>query len=312
LLLAGLVSFQSLRGQTARPTPATAPEATAAANKAQPATPPTAPDRARHSLWKVQGKKNTVYLLGSVHFLKETDYPLPMAIETAFNDSKVVVFETDIGKMEEPEAQLKLLSKATLPEGETLNSQLSAETYKELTRRLDASGLPELRYGRLKPAMAAMVLEVTVKQGMGFDPAIDVDKHFYDLARKARKTTQGLETLDFRIALATEFTREEGEAMVKSTLKQMDKAKTELATIMKAWRTGDAEGLGKILNEGTLEAPALFKRLFTDRNQRWVPKIEELTRGEENALVIVGAGHLPGKEGVLELLKKQGLKITQL
>jgi uncharacterized protein len=61
-----------------------------------------------------------------------------------------------------------------------------------------------------------------------------------------------------------------------------------------------------------LEAPALMKRLLTDRNQRWVPKIEELARGEQNAIVIVGAGHLPGKQGVIELLKQKGLKVTQL
>ena len=93
--------------------------------------------------------------------------------------------------------------------------------------------------------------------------------------------------------------------------KAKDKLKKEFRDLMKAWRTGDSDKLEKMLNEASREAPAVFKRLVTDRNQRWAPKIEEWSRGNQNVIVVVGAGHLVGSEGVVELLRKKGLKVTQ-
>src|SRR5437762_13012739 len=93
---------------------------------AQPAKTSTA---AKHSLWKVQGKENAFYLLGSIHLLKKEDYPLPGPMETAFSDSKIAVFETDIAAMENPELAMKLATKGQLPEGETLRARLSPPVY---------------------------------------------------------------------------------------------------------------------------------------------------------------------------------------
>jgi uncharacterized protein YbaP (TraB family) len=80
-----------------------------------------------------------------------------------------------------------------------------------------------------------------------------------------------------------------------------------------AWRTGDSTAMAKLLNQATQESPVIYKRLVSDRNQSWVPRIEELLRGNKKAIVIVGAGHLVGSDGVVELLlKKKNLKVTQL
>jgi uncharacterized protein YbaP (TraB family) len=278
--------------------------------RAEPAK--TAPAAVRHSLWKLEGRKNTVFLLGSVHFLKESDYPLPQVIEAAFTNSQVAVFETDVGSMATPETQQKLMDKAMLPEGQTLEQQLPPEMYQTLKARLEAAGLPSLVYERLRPSMAAMMLEAMQIRELGFDPEFGLDKHYYNLARDQGKETGALETLDFQIGLATEFTRQEGELVVKSTLKGMDKTKQELGSLMKAWQTGDSGKLGILLNEALQEAPVIYKRFLTERNQRWVPQLEEMARGGKNVIVIVGAGHLVGKEGVVELLRKKGWKVTQL
>src|SRR5262249_18337199 len=120
-----------------------------------------------------------------------------------------------------------------------------------------------------------------------------------------------LETVDFQIDLLTDFTKEEGELLMKTTLRDMDKLKQEFGDIIKAWQTGNADELEKLLNEATQDAPVIFKRFVADRNRRWLAKIQELARGKENAIVIVGAAHLVGKEGVVELLRQRGLKLTQ-
>src|ERR1043166_1454112 len=82
------------------------------------------PSTSHHTLWKIQGKQATVYLLGSVHALQDTDYPLPTVIENAFTNSPVVACETDIGELESPALAIKMMSKSQLPEGQTLEKVL--------------------------------------------------------------------------------------------------------------------------------------------------------------------------------------------
>ena len=265
-----------------------------------------------HSLWKVQGKTNVVYLLGSVHVLKETNYPLAAPIEQAFTNAQIAVFEADIGAMNDPSLAMKMMAKGTLPEGETLEKQLSPESYKSFQKHVEESGMPAAMMDKMTPAMAAMTLEVFELMKLGLDPEAGVDKHYFGLAKKQGKQTIPLETVDFQINLLSNFSKEEGEALMKSTLRQMDSLKKDLDELLKAWETGDNEKLDKMLNEAMGDSPAIYKRLLTDRNRNWLPKLEEFTQGSKNVIVIVGAGHLVGKEGVVELLRKKGYKVTQL
>ncbi len=265
----------------------------------------------RHTLWKVQGKESSVYLLGSVHVLKKSDYPLAAPIEAAFSNASVVAFETDIAALEDPATAMKLMSKSQLPEGETLSKQLSPEVYKMWTRHVEESGLPAEMFDQFTPAMASLTIAMLEMQKLGLDASQGVDKHFFALAHKSGKEIVPLEPVEFQINLLTGFSKEEGELLMKATLKDMENLKKDLAELLNAWKTGDAAQLEKLLNEAMKESPAIYKRMLTDRNQNWVPKIEELARGKKNAVVIVGAAHLVGKEGVVELLRKKGLKVTQ-
>ena len=265
-----------------------------------------------HCVWKVTGTSNTVYLVGSIHLLKPSDYPLAAAIEAAFTNSQIVAFETDIGKMEDPALQLGILGKVTLPEDQTLEDQLSPETWKAFTNHVDQAGLPLFMFSRFKPVMAAMTLEVLEIQKLGVDETHGLDLHYYHIAKEEGKRIVPLETVDFQLGLITDFTKEEGEAMMKSELKDIDTASQQFDELMQSWRTGDTKKLASLLNDGMVEFPAIFKRLLTDRNDRWVPKVQEFLSGNKNVAVIVGAGHLVGSYGVVEMLKNKGFKVTQL
>jgi uncharacterized protein YbaP (TraB family) len=265
----------------------------------------------RQPLWKIEGKSATVYLLGSVHFLKKENYPLAAPIEAAFERAKVVVFETDMDALEKPELKMKLLSKSTLPEGQTLRDQLSPKLYDQLSAQLKETGLPAEFVEKFKPGMAATLITVFEVQKLGLDPKLGVDQHFHQLARKAGKEIIGLEVPGFQVDLITGFSRQEGEAVLKSTLKDVSTLKQKLGQLLKSWQTGDMKTVANLLNESMEDHPELYKRLVVDRNKRWVPKIEELVRGDKDAIIIVGAGHLAGKQSVIELLEKNGLKVTQ-
>ncbi len=265
----------------------------------------------RHSLWKVSGAHATVYLLGSIHLFKKGDYPLAAPIESAFTNAGIAVFETDIGEMERRALQPDTLTMTLLPAGESFRDQLSPQTYARLTNSAAQVGVPLVMLESLRPVMAAFVLVELECKKLGFEPENGIDLHYYKLAREAHKTILPLETVDFQLKLLTSFSKEEDELLVKSTLDDLKTLDQDFAEILRTWKSGDAPGLEKVLNSSTAEAPAIFKRLVTDRSARWVPKIEELCRGNTNAIVIVGAAHLVGKDGVVELLRKRGLKVRQ-
>jgi len=266
----------------------------------------------QHSLWKIQGKTNAVYLLGSIHVLSKSSYPLPQPIESAYSNSSTLVFEADIAEMKDPNNAMKLLSKATLPEGKTLESEVSAETYKVFTNHVTEAGFPLFVLERFKPGMAAMTLEVLESQKLGLDPEHGVDNYFFQKAKEDSKEMIPLETLEFQTSLITDLTKEEGELMLKVTLKEIDTVKTQLTDIVSAWSNGDSSKLDKLLNEVKDDAPGLTKKLITDRNERWTPKIDQWLKEDKAVMVIVGAAHLVGKQGVVELLRKKGWKVKQL
>jgi uncharacterized protein len=267
---------------------------------------------AHHSLWKAQGPRATVYLLGSVHVLKKEDYPLPWELDAAYTNSAMVAFETDIGELESGPTQMKFLTKSMLPLGQTLAEQVSPAFYTAFTNELVLAGMPLLMFERLKPAMAAVTLTALELQKLGFDPEYGLDKHFYARARKDGKPVAALETVDFQFDLLNGLSKEESELLMKTTLEDIDRAKKECAEMINAWRTGNAEALDKLLNEASREAPVLFKRLLTDRNYNWAPKIREWLQGDKNVLVVVGAAHLVGKQGLVTLLRNDGFKVEQL
>jgi uncharacterized protein YbaP (TraB family) len=100
--------------------------------------------------------------------------------------------------------------------------------------------------------------------------------------------------------------------MLDETLDELKDIKSEMRDVLSAWRQGDAPRMAALLSNEYRAFPALYRPLVTDRNQHWLPQVEELLKGHGNSLVVVGALHLVGEGGLLELLHKKGYKITQL
>ena len=266
----------------------------------------------KHSLWKVQGKTNAVYLFGSIHFLKKEFYPLDAPIEEAFKKSQTVVFETDIAELESPKNALKLMTLGQFPEGETLEKHLTKETYAKLQKKLKEASVPATLLEQLRPWMAAVTLVVFEIYKLGFEPSNGIDKYFHRQALEAKKKIEGLETVEFQTSLFADLAKEDQEAFLKQTLDDLDQFEKSFNDIIEGWQTGDAKKIEDLLLDPMRKYPAIFKKFLTDRNERWVPKIEDLLRSGQNVFVVVGAGHLVGTNGVVELLKKKGLTVRQL
>ncbi|MCI0746228.1 MAG: TraB/GumN family protein [Verrucomicrobia subdivision 3 bacterium] len=267
---------------------------------------------AKHCLWKVEGKTNAVHLLGSIHFLKKEFYPLPKPIEDAYARSQVVVFEADLDELSSPESQVKMLQHAAYPPGETLKQNVSKETHDKLQSYLSEAGVPAITVESLKPWMAAVLLLGLELQKLGFDPEQGVDQYFFKKAKQDKKQIVGLETVDLQISFFTGFTKEEQDAVLKETLQEISGFKAMLTDVVNAWKTGDTKKLDALVLDAIRDYPQLQKKLLVDRNKAWLGKIEKLLAEGKSVFVVVGAAHLIGKDSVVDLLEKKGLKVRQM
>jgi uncharacterized protein len=266
----------------------------------------------KHSLWQIEGKTNSTYLFGSIHFLKKEFYPLAQPIEDAYKQAQVVVLEVDMKEMEAPETQIKMLEAGKYPAGQTLKQQVSKDTYARLEAHLADSGAPATAFDPLRPWMVAVALVGVELQKLGFDPEEGVDKYFFTKATKDKKQIVPLETVDLQIGLFKGFTPQQEDAMLKETLQEISKFKTDIKTIVDAWKAGDTKALDGLMLEAMRDYPELYKKLLVDRNKQWAEKLQKLHAGGKNVFVVVGTAHLVGKESLVELLSAKGLKIRQL
>ena len=103
----------------------------------------------------------------------------------------------------------------------------------------------------------------------------------------------------------------EQEAFLLQTLRDLEVIEQMADEMVTSWKTGDADRLQSVMSISFKEYPDIYNRLVLKRNNEWMPKLKSLLNLKENALVIVGAGHLVGSESVLDLLRKQGFSIDQ-
>lgn len=271
----------------------------------------TVPER-KHPLWKISSKTNTVYLLGSVHLMKQDAYPLDKSIEKAYENSPRLFFEIDLGKIDEKEMQQFTVTKGTYTDGRTLKDVLSKQTYEFAKKRLSDLGLTIEQFERLKPWLLAMVIEISELQKLGFDQNQGIDKYFYKKAKQDKKEVDGFETAEYQLDLLGNIPANMQESLLLQTMKELDDIQNEFTSIIDAWKSGDVEALDKSLLKSFKNYPDVYKALITDRNKNWLPKIEALIGQKENAMIIVGFAHLAGKDGILAAFKEKGYQVEQL
>jgi uncharacterized protein YbaP (TraB family) len=263
-------------------------------------------------VWAVRGAHNVVYVAGSIHMLPANDPVLPPGFARAYTDSKKLVMELDLGKLDPMEAISWMSDHGTLPAGKSLRSMLGEQRYGRVSAAAASLGLPTLGLDTLAPWVVGIEITDLAYVHEGFDPDQGVEEQLVRRAQADGKPTAGLETLPEELGSLSALSSEDQLRMLEQTLDDIKDIKSEMGEVTRAWRQGDAKRLATLLSTEYKAFPALYKPLVSDRNQRWMPQLEELLHGKDNALVVVGALHLVGEGGLLELLRKKGYAITQL
>lgn len=267
----------------------------------------------RNMLWRVQSGDRSLYILGSVHMLPESAYPLDPVIEKTFNEAEKVVFELNLDSVANMSGAMSLLKRGTYQNGRTLEKSISKETFEALKTRLKETGIPLAMVSRFEPWMVAMLLTATDMRGSGYSDAHGIDMYFHGKARETGKEVKGLETLDFQVDLFDNLPEEAQEAFLKQTLEMSSAGDSGmLDSMVAAWKSGDVERLEKIAATSMTDTSELSRNLLQKRNLNWIPEIEKFIASESKYFVIVGALHLVGESGVIELLRRKGYEVEQL
>ncbi len=274
----------------------------------------TADTQAKSCLWKVSSTTGILYLQGSVHVLKAQHYPLAPAIEQAYTESAALILEVDMGEMTSLETQRKIMAKAMLPGTDTLKTTLDVPTYHALESKCSKMGLPIASLEKFKPWFASVTLALIKMQQMGFDPQYGLDKYFYDKASRDSKPVTGLETTEFQINLFDSLAESDPNQFVNRALADLSLFDEDLDHLEKAWINGQIDELGKLMTKSFADYPELYNTFILERNKRWSIKLSSILDKTDSKthMVVVGAGHLPGKGGLLDLLTEKGFTLEQL
>jgi uncharacterized protein len=268
-------------------------------------------DATLHALWELHGKHNTVYILGSIHVLRPTDYPLAPAVLNAYSNSKSIFMEVNLQEIDPQRMQIELLASARLPDGKTLPSIMGEQRYGRAGVLAREVGVDIGIFDAFAPWFVAEAISQLQLQQLGFQPKSGVEMFFLEHARSDGKPVAGLETVHDQIALFNALSMDEQADYLVSSLEEAHDLPKEVDDMVHAWQRGDTVWFADQLKSELGRDPVLYQSVLVARNRKWVPKIEALLNDDKNYLVIVGTGHLVGQGSVIELLGKDGIVATQ-
>jgi hypothetical protein len=260
------------------------------------------------TVWSVTGKNNTVYLFGSVHLLPEGGFAITGELERAYRDAKRVCLEVDIGALTPATTLSTTLARAVDPEGRGLYDLLgaSAAPVREAAAAADFDLAP---YEAFEPWFVGMSVSVMALQQHGYVADHGVEQVIEQAARQDGKPGCGLETLDEQLAVLDNMPAAEQLEVLLQSLEETKDIEQEMKGLFDAWQNGDEDPLIRELDKEFADYPDLAERLIYARNERWADQIAALLQQPDDVLVVVGALHLVGEQGLPAKLKRRGYRI---
>lgn len=264
-------------------------------------------------LWKVSDQDNAVYLLGSFHLLKADDYPLSADVDEAFDDADKLVFEIPPAELTDPALAQKIMQLAGYADGRNLSQVVPADVREKMKLMLGEQRLAQME--TLEPWFINLGLVIGVSQQLGFSSEQGLDLHLARRAEAAHKAVAGLETADEQISLLDATPMDEQVAGLRDFFSKPGEVPKLLTDSHTAWRNGDVPRLNAlVIDQVRKETPTTYNLINVQRNDNWVPKLQQMldeqTQGD--TLVVVGAMHLIGPDGVVEKLRAKGYKVERI
>lgn len=259
-------------------------------------------------LWKLEGEEQDVWLYGSVHLLTEDHYPLPEKVDDAFEGSRHLVVETDTLNIDPQVQQELVVNKAMLPADRSLEDVMGEEDYARAREILEELGYDIAQLEGVRPWFIALTISVSELQKLGYTEEYGIETHFLERAGDRGLAIHELESFREQLEIFDGLPEEQQVRFLMQSLEEAKDLEPHIETLLNAWEEGDLATLEEVLQESFAEYPELYDRIIVNRNQAWVPQIEEFLEREheQDYFVIVGALHLVGEDSVLRMLEDRG------
>ena len=264
---------------------------------------------ANSPVWKISKNGNHLFLGGTIHLLTQADYPLPSAFEAAYKNSMILVLETDLQKYTAPEFQQKMIQKTMYQGDQDITQVLQPETIEALKTHLASRGIPLKPMLKFKPGMLSISLTMIELQTLGL-VGTGVDQFYSLRAINESKKMRYLETVDEQLEFLVNMGQGSENELILYTLNDIEHLPKFLGSMKEAWKRGDNAQMQRVAMDPWIDRfPHMYDSLIVDRNNNWVPQIEEMLRTEEIELILFGYLHLVGEDGILEQLEVRGYTI---
>jgi len=264
------------------------------------------------ALWELQGTKNRIMLLGSVHYLRADDYPLASEIDEAYRSSDTLIMEIDLDDLDMMQAQMAVMQLAADPDGKQLKDLLGAAAYDKASKMAAEININMAMLDSFEPWYGAILVTQLILMQLGFDATLGVDSRFAARAMQDGKEIRGLETLEYQLSIMDGMSTGAQRDFLLATLEEAGEVEELVGNMIAAWKSGNTRALKSLIVDTMAEQPELYQRMLVERNRNWTKIIAQLTQDSDDYLIVVGTAHLIGKDSVLAMLDKAGYPSKQI
>jgi uncharacterized protein YbaP (TraB family) len=277
-------------------------------------TPSTPTAAGKEFIWRVSSPTATVYLLGSVHVANKDIYPLDGSIENAFSQAANIVVEVDTNKVDTNALAALMVKYGTYPPGSGLKKNLPESLYTKLSGQFTKFGINLALLDNYRPWVISTTLEQLIAEGLGYKADSGIDFYFIDEATADGKNILELETAEFQLELLSSFS---DELMIQYLQEDLENTPTteDFEELFSAWEEGDLAKMESLVFEPLVQKPELadyYEKVFNERNINMAKKISDFLSGNETYFVVVGAGHMVGDQGLINIMKEKRYTVAQL
>lgn len=262
-------------------------------------------------LWKVSGNglQKPSYILGTHHAASKDICDNISGFNDAYASIEQVYGEVDTKEMNSAATQIKMMPHMKMPKGQTLSSLYTEEQLKKIDDYITPLlGMGVNAFDKIKPAVLSASIQLTIimKIYPEFDPAKGIDSQMQTMARKDKKSAMGLETVDFQVDLLYNSPLEEQAAELLEMVEEGQEAEKMIIDLTNRYLKQDLPGLWELMQKDS--EPEELEKLVYSRNRNWTAQMKEIMP-QTPTMFVVGAGHLPGEQGLIKLLEQEGYKL---
>lgn len=254
-------------------------------------------------LWKISKKGiPDSYLFGTIHLICPSDFNLTDTQKNCLKKTDELFLELD---MDDPGLMMAMTKSMMMTENRKLSKLLPAEDYQVINKFFqDSMGINIALFDGVKPFIS---MSMVFNKVLNCEP-VSYELKLMELAKEQKKEVKGLETVEEQMAVFDSISYKTQAEMLLELVKELPKARREFAAMVKLYRDQDLEGLYETTLKSEFDMQGKEEILLTARNHRWVQQMKTLLLAK-SAFYAVGAAHLPGKDGVIALLRQNGFTV---